>query len=153
MNKNITPIIPNIRYGMMLRRHLSQVIEIENCSSLECKSDPWTMKQFIDSMLNLDKKLYVITSGTEDVIGYIVTYKNLNVVYIENVVVNKDYRRMGYGTLLIEFVELNFKNSKIMCIIPETYLAATVMMRNLGYNFDGHFIEDDLYHYRFSKLT
>lgn len=68
--------------------------------------DAWTYEELIN-MINSDNDINLGLYIEEKLIGLVLThcYNAANKVYVENIIVSKEYQRQGYGTrLLLELI-------------------------------------------------
>ena len=91
-----------------------------------CFSTPWSEKTITDSIKN--KNIFMGIKENENLIGYLSMYQSLGEGYINNIAVNKDYRRRGIGKALLsalmdfcieaefEFITLEVRESNIPAI-------------------------------------
>ena len=105
---------------------------------------------------------FVITEFAKPV-GYTIYEQTGSVLEIINLVVHQDYRRRGFGRLLVEKLETRKKWDSIQLSVRESNLDAHLFFRDQGFLATGikrHYFEDhfadnvkfeDAYHFRKDK--
>ena len=85
---------------------LQEIIKIENDSFM----DPWPEIAFKSEFNSKSARSYVYLLN-ETVIGYLFCWYIRNEIYINNIAVNSEYRRMGIGRKMIKYIKNNFSNN------------------------------------------
>lgn len=97
----------NIQIVPMAAEHISAIAAIER----ECFSAPWSEKALAEE-LSVPSAIFVTAITEGDVAGYVGMHHLGDVGYICNVAVSSDYRGMGIGGQLLEYlIDYAHKNS------------------------------------------
>ena len=83
----------------MTSSHIGEIAELEK----ECFSSPWSEDGLRSELNNNFARFYVAFSG-DKIAGYIGSHNVLGEVYITNVAVFPEFRRIGVGKALVEFL-------------------------------------------------
>lgn len=81
----------------MTTEDIDDIMELEH----KCFSVPWTRSMFEDELLNRNA-CYIVAELSGKVCGYAGLWKILDEGHITNVAVHPDFRRSGYGRLLVD---------------------------------------------------
>ncbi|MGN0473612.1 MAG: ribosomal protein S18-alanine N-acetyltransferase [Acutalibacteraceae bacterium] len=97
----------NIQIVPMAAEHISAIASIER----ECFSAPWSEKALAEE-LDVPSAVFVTALADGEVAGYVGMHHLDDVGYICNVAVSSDYRGMGIGGQLLEYlIDYARKNS------------------------------------------
>jgi ribosomal-protein-alanine N-acetyltransferase len=85
----------------MIRRmnlnDIEKVMKIE----LEAFSQPWTFESFFNEISNNNLAYYFVIEKDNEIIGYLGMWKIIDEGHITNIAIDKEYRKMGYGHILV----------------------------------------------------
>lgn len=109
---------PSVR--RMNLEDLDGILEVENQSF----SIPWSRRMFEDELFN-PKACYFILESSGKVVGYIGVWKILDEGHITNVAVHPDYRRKGFGRLLIGTLIENARDWGLVALTLEVRVSNT----------------------------
>lgn len=125
----------SVLYKPMSKEHIKAVTQIER----ECFSHPWSEAAFYDELEN-PMSLTIVAlytdDGKENVKGFVNVRIVNDEVYINNIAVSKDFRRMGLGKGLLLSLEENVNDKKASFItleVRESNLPAISLYTSLGY--------------------
>lgn len=97
----------NIQIVPMAAEHISAIASIER----ECFSAPWSEKALAEE-LDVPSAVFVTALADGEIAGYVGMHHLGDVGYICNVAVSSDYRGMGIGGQLLEYlIDYARKNS------------------------------------------
>lgn len=94
-----------IKYRLMTEDDVKGVSEIEK----ECFSQPWSLEAFKDELDN-QAAVTIIARTDEKVVGFI-NGRMCDGFYINNIAVNKDYRKSGVATKLLFALEVSLSDN------------------------------------------
>lgn len=86
----------------MLSEDLPIVISIEN----RCYSEPWSAETFFQG-LTLEEYKSFVCELDKKLIGYVIFWRGVREIHLLNLAIDPDFRKIGYGTKLLNFV-INF---------------------------------------------
>ena len=122
----------DVRIRWMIRRDMPSVMEIENDSFV----DPWEEEEFVEFMIkrnrfNCGKVLEV--DGL--IIGFVLYSLDESYVSLETLAVTPDYRGLGFGSLLLNYVatKLTTSRKETYAEICESDLPAQLFLRANGW--------------------
>lgn len=110
---------------------IEEIIEIEN----EAFHDPWSRETFIKIFQENNYHILHIKDN-DNFVGYIIVLEMIEVLEIVRFAVKKDFRKKGYGKLLIEMAinkakELEYK--KILLEVRASNKIAIDLYEELGF--------------------
>ena len=121
----------NVHIRWMIRRDMSEVLEIEN-SSFEF---PWSEKDFI-RCLRQRNCIGMVAEYEERVVGFMIYELHKNQLHVLNFAVRPDVRRRGIGEQMVEKLVGKLsqqRRNRITLEIRETNLAAQLFFRSLDF--------------------
>lgn len=124
------PVIRNMVYD-----DLDGIMEVEN----KCFSVPWTRGMFEDEFHN-SAAFYFVLEISGKVCGYAGFWKILDEGHLTNVAVHPDFRRSGYGRLLMSSIISQAKLCGITALTLEVRVsnaAAIALYESFGFRASG----------------
>ena len=121
----------NVHIRWMIRRDMSEVLEIEN-SSFEF---PWSEKDFI-RCLRQRNCIGMVAEYEERVVGFMIYELHKNQLHVLNFAVRPDVRRRGIGEQMVDKLVGKLsqqRRNRITLEIRETNLAAQLFFRSLDF--------------------
>ena len=118
----------NVHIRWMIRRDMSEVLEIEK-SSFEF---PWSEEDFI-RCLRQRNCIGMVAEYDDRVVGFMIYELHKNQLHVLNFAVRPDIRRRGVGTQMVQKLKgkLSQQRRNRVCLeIRETNLAAQLFFRN-----------------------
>ena len=111
--------------------------EIDSIVSIEKDSSeyPWTKKQLSESIANSNNLNYILVLESK-IIGYILAIPSIDSADILNIVIQKDFKRKGFGSSLIVETSKVLSQKKIKTIFIEvrkSNLSAISFYLSLGF--------------------
>lgn len=120
----------------MNEKHLESIIEIEE----KTYNQPWTYKQFRNSIGNSRSKCYVVID--DDILcGYIMLFRQDDNWYIENLTVHEEHRRKKIGTKLVQFAKKVTHPEPILTLVQDGFLPMHLLLKSVGFRAT-HIIKD-----------
>lgn len=103
-----------MKIDKMTEKQLDETAELE----AQCFSHPWSRKSLEDE-LNNETSLFFTATEEEKVIGYIGMSVVVDEGYIFNVAVNKNFRKKGVGSALVETLVTYAKKNNLCFLTLE----------------------------------
>lgn len=99
----------------------------------ELEFDKWSENSIFSEIDNDD---FLVLKINDDIIGYIIAYKEYEDYYISKVVIAKDYRNKGFATILLnKFIEKI--NTRITLEVRESNEIAINLYKKFNFNIVG----------------
>lgn len=115
----------------MIRRDMPEVLEIEN-QSFEF---PWSEEDFI-RCLRQRNCIGMVAECEERIVGFMIYELHKTRLHVLNFAVNRDFRRRGAGTAMIQKLAGKLshqRRNRILLEVRETNLAAQLFFRKSGF--------------------
>lgn len=150
----------SIEIGLMLKRNLKDVVDIEKKSCSVEDEDfgtmvvdyAWSSSDFIKFIKKPNTYAYVIKEG-DLVVGFFLLEIKDSEVLIERICVDKNYRRSGFAKEILNFIYKKDYRKKITHICREEDVESINFFKSIG--FTGKLIKkhfgDDIDGIKFSK--
>lgn len=132
----------SILFKPMCKEHIQSVAQIEK----ECFSRPWSEDSFYEELDN-PFSLTIVAMQADDAsvkcnnaVGFVNSRIVNGEVYINNIAVSKEFRRIGVGKGLLSALEDNVRKNKASFItleVRESNSAAISLYSSLGYKTAG----------------
>ncbi len=118
----------------MREEDLSEVLAIENSSF----PNPWRESTFRGEILNqsISFPMVIVHSLQKKVIGYIIFWKVFEDVQINNIAVHPEFKRLGIGRAVLEYVidQVHRDGAKFITLeVRPSNTAAMTLYRKLGF--------------------
>lgn len=100
-----------------------------------CFSTPWSLESFQKDLTN-ENAIYFCLENDGKVIGYVGMWQSFDEGNINNIAVLPQYRRKGYGKLLLEHLITYGKENKLSCLtleVRESNEGARNLYRTVGF--------------------
>ena len=120
---------------IMEYKDIDSILDLEH----KCFSLPWSKGMFEDELVN-PNAIYLVLEISGRICGYAGMWKIINEGHITNVAVHPDYRRKGYGTLLIKSLIQYAMDNGIEALTLEVRVsntAAISLYESLGFRVEG----------------
>jgi len=127
--------ICGLRTTKMLPEHLDEIMSIEGTSY----ATPWSRDMFLEEMSNRIARQLVFNLD-DLIIGYICFWQVLEESHVLNLGVHPEFRRHGYGTLIMNSLEKLCKSDHIERIILDVgrrNVSARNLYRKCGFKVIG----------------
>ncbi len=110
---------------------------VEGVSQIEkaCFSTPWSLESFQKDLTN-ENAVYFCLEDDGNVIGYVGMWRSFDEGNINNIAVLPDYRRKGYGRLLLEHLISYGKEQKLSFLtleVRESNAGARALYQSVGF--------------------
>lgn len=114
--------------------HIDEVHKIEKESFTE---GVWTKKAFMECLSHSQVLSYVIKYENK-VIGYIIVKMIKSECKILNLAINREFRKMGYGSMLLDFIIKKLKDEEYRHVsleVRKSNIAAQNLYKKAGFQF------------------
>jgi len=108
----------NIENDLQIRKICSEDIDILLGIENESHPDPWSRKMF-EKELKLDYAYFFVGNILSEIVTYIGFWHIMDEAHLTNITVSKNYRRLGIGKKMMEYLTNCSKMLKIKRILLE----------------------------------
>ncbi len=100
-----------------------------------CFSTPWSLESFQKDLIN-ENAVYFCLEDDGKIIGYVGMWQSFDEGNINNIAVLPDYRRKGYGKLLLEHLIAYGKEKQLSFLtleVRESNMGARALYQSVGF--------------------
>ncbi len=129
-------LTPTLESGLTLRWIISSDLPALETLAYQCPALQWSEDDFRECFRSVDT-IGKLAEADGAAVGFLI-YKldhDLHEVFIKNVAVAPDWQRKGVGRMLVRSLDAKLAQSyeRISALVPETDLAAQLLLRDAGY--------------------
>lgn len=118
-----------MRYQKMHTKHLKEVFELET----KTYEQPWTLKQFKNCIPNERSRMYVALDDEDNIMGYMILFKENTTWYIENLTVAEKHRRCGVASRFIGIAIKIAEPDPIKVLVQDSFLDMHLTLKHNGF--------------------